>query len=650
MVPLFRGLSLAALTCCVASGLAVTVPLKYVTAREFARPAQNVVRIASVKVADFDMLAKPDSPPLAEIKLGASDQGRNMSRFENSDTIPDEVAGVQCRRAQPGRALDFAVDDSVVFNGNKPDLYILVEYFDQGSTGECLEIAYDSADPSIRGAFKEFGATPFENSGTWKKKQFHVSDAQFSNRQNGGKSDFRILSVNKPSDAASAQTASFIPSGYQRITLSATPDSKLKLPDFKSSQPLFGKVELGDVSRWLALDVRNTSDPFYTVAYFDSNGNGDLTDDTPVSGTCDPVQPNSTYRSSRFSAVNTSATVGQTQLPYRFSLYAYYYGRMENGRLLDITNQLQCMAQGACGYMGEFELDGKKYKVLLGDQNINGRFGDVAVQPNGSFYSGGVPYLTGDQMYLAEGGRDPNSDDGLLLGEKLVLRDKVFNVSVDTAKQELTLEPTTEPLSDLKLSQAPDKMLLVQNAGLVSTPQSEMSGSYSPVKETTAGAVMLFAPGTQVKLPVGTYRLQTYSLSRSDEQGDNWTLAANGSTTPVLVKAGGAADLVYGEPYKPEVSGRITSGASSSGIQPQAPAWYEFWKPDNPSQSIGKKPVSLSFSLRGQGGDTVSDIAHTSGSATKIELSSDKRRPKQPTYKVLKTDGELVAQGKFEYG
>src|SRR5207247_2776112 len=84
----------------------------------------------------------------------------------------------------------FGVNDSFAFQGSKPDLYVVVDYFDTG-TGS-LVLQYDSNTGNTLPAFyKDGGSVALTGSNTWKEKVFHVTDAYFGNRQNAG-ADFRI--------------------------------------------------------------------------------------------------------------------------------------------------------------------------------------------------------------------------------------------------------------------------------------------------------------------------------------------------------------------------------------------------------------------------------------------------------------------------
>lgn len=70
-----------------------------------------------------------------------------------------------------------------------------VDYFDSIATGFILE--YDSKDKNatLNGAYKSLNRLSTSGSKSWKRASFTITDARFSNRQNGG-SDFRLAILN----------------------------------------------------------------------------------------------------------------------------------------------------------------------------------------------------------------------------------------------------------------------------------------------------------------------------------------------------------------------------------------------------------------------------------------------------------------------
>lgn len=63
--------------------------------------------------------------------------------------------------------------------------------------------------------------------------------------------------------------------------------------------------------------------------------------------------------------------------------------------------------------------------------------------------------------------------------------------------------------------------------------------------------------------------------------------------------------------------------------------------------------VSLGFDIEGKAREFVTDLSHISGEQTQIPLSKEEdlgHRPQEPTYKIVKIDGEVVTQRSFRYG
>jgi hypothetical protein len=111
----------------------------------------------------------------------------------DGDTTPVTIGGRSCRQ-NVNTNVDFyfyfGVSDSFAFQGNKPDLYISVDYYDTG-TGS-IGLQYDSnTGNTVDAIYKDGGSVALTGSNTWKRKVFHVTDAYFGNRQNAG-ADFRI--------------------------------------------------------------------------------------------------------------------------------------------------------------------------------------------------------------------------------------------------------------------------------------------------------------------------------------------------------------------------------------------------------------------------------------------------------------------------
>jgi hypothetical protein len=267
-------------------------------------------------------------------------------------------------------------------------------------------------------------------------------------------------------------------------------------------------------------------------------------------------------------------------------------------------------------YRASFAVGGIKYTVWIGDMTGNGRFTDAidtsALQNQLSF-PGRSPLRTQADMVYLSGGKKPElATDGLAVGDYLVIGNTLFAVKIDLPEKKLILTEIKTGLGFLKL---PGK--------------TEHLSLWSP---DTGKSIMAYRPrGDALPLPIGNYRLLSYQMIRTDAQGDLWRLGASGTKdSPVVtVTSGGPATLVYGEPFEPAVD--LPAGPTS----------------------LKTMNAPLRFWVEGRGKEIVSDITHLEGTGTKIPLSKVRNRgnrPKEPDYTIVKSDGEIVARGSFEYG
>ncbi len=131
------------------------------------------------------------------IDLGNPDvlSGLTHPQVGDGDTIPTSVGGRTARRnLNPAEDFYFyfGASDAWAFQGSKPDVYVTMEYYD-GGTGT-LTLQYDAVGADFAFFYKNGGGVALTGTDTWKTYTWHVTDAYFGNRQNGG-ADFRVGSV-----------------------------------------------------------------------------------------------------------------------------------------------------------------------------------------------------------------------------------------------------------------------------------------------------------------------------------------------------------------------------------------------------------------------------------------------------------------------
>ncbi|MHC4799899.1 MAG: PKD domain-containing protein, partial [Planctomycetota bacterium] len=140
-----------------------------------------------VEVADF-----------VWIDLGTTDDEHGLYRSTDQgdgDTITANIGGRDCRTNEDPASdfyMYYNVDDNWAYQGNLTDVYVTIEYYDTG-TG-IMKLQYDSTDPAPfpDDMYKNTGDLILTGTDTWKSHTFHIYDAYFGNRQNGG-ADFRIF-------------------------------------------------------------------------------------------------------------------------------------------------------------------------------------------------------------------------------------------------------------------------------------------------------------------------------------------------------------------------------------------------------------------------------------------------------------------------
>jgi hypothetical protein len=342
----------------------------------------------------------------------------------------------------------------------------------------------------------------------------------------------------------------------------------------------------------------------YTRLYFDSNHNGDLTDDQVVEA--EPTSSSYGY----FPRVDVTLDVDGTEMEYAF------YMRVYSGS----SSYVRAYLYGAVYRHGEITLDGEKHRVVLTDFNSNGRFDDVTSVMT---VSDGLVYPRfGDILFV-----DPDPTQGAYYGDvttndyqypvaKLVhIGGRYYDMEVSPAGDKLTLNPSSVSVGHIANP----------NQGF----RAVLSGDHGIVK--VCGGQTGQAP-----LPVGNWKLLWYTIdhtampdaaeetsllralsaavsARTTSSRPRWTMVsarAKDSYAEVNVQQGQTVDLSLGPPYKPVVTVSRTSGQTAS----------------------------LSLSLVGTGGEVCSNLM--------IRGS----RPAEPQFTIFGRDGKEVAQGKFRYG
>ncbi len=396
--------------------------------------------------------------------------------------------------------------------------------------------------------------------------------------------------------------------------LPAPPAGDWKMPEFVSAQPIYALAAFGESEHLFVLDREDADDIFYNRLYCDANGNRDLTDDAPI-GEADGLPLPGLMESVPFDVMQS---IDGEQRAY--SLYVVAYSE----EMVDVLaegeeytdeidfNEFAFKLRGNCCYSGAFEAGGRTYQVMLGDDDVNGFFGEPVAYVEAAEANPRRPLETsGDLLFLTDEPAVRELDSGRL-GNLLSLAGELYRLRVSRLGDELTLERLAGALATVRLPFAPERLFLASEDG--------------------KNHVTILEPGREAQLPADRYHVAGYRLLREDDQGDLWSVSA--VATPrsrfVTFRAGETSDLQCGEPFSPEASIHTTEYASfARGM---------------------RASVQVEFSILGIGDEAVGDIRHVSGNATEILLDASGSFPQEARFRVMEKTGKMIASGIFEYG
>jgi len=288
--------------------------------------------------------------------------------------------------------------------------------------------------------------------------------------------------------------------GYSFCELSFAKPEGVKLPEFKAQEPLFLEWKTPMTATgvvWLAFDKSNPSGQ-YDRLYIDGNANGDLSDDPA----CEPYQQDGTR--SLFGPVKIVFSTPDGAVSYHLSADMRIYA----------ARQAYCLLTSAGWYEGDITLDGVRKHCTLIDYNINGAFNDKSADA-----------AQCDRIRIGEApGRGAS-----YVGNLLEVGDKLYRpkIAKDGAFIVLT-EATDVSFGTVRVAES-----------ITSLGAGGLNGLFQ--RKPDKGLV---------KLPVGDYRIEHWTITREDNAGGRWELRADSSaeTTAFTVASGQEKELPFGEP------------------------------------------------------------------------------------------------------
>jgi len=391
--------------------------------------------------------------------------------------------------------------------------------------------------------------------------------------------------------------------------LAEPPAGDWKLPELVGPDPVFAVAQLAGSPRLFVFDRGEADAPFYDRLRCDTDGDGDLSDEEPI------VETDGLGVPGYFTPDPVDLFLDIDGKPHPFSLkLALLHEELSFGEEVEeiLVEDLLLTGLGNCGLRGSFELDGVTYRLLIAEEDINGRLDDVyALSPGVEQKDYRAYEVVGDFLFLTDEEKLDEYDVSVL-GTQLALGGRVYDLSVDEGRGVLTLTPGAAATATVELPPGIERFCL-------ST-------------EDSTGYLVYYRPGEAPHVPPGKYRLSGYQVYREDPQGDLWYLSAVATPrSPVLsLSAGESVEFPMGEPYVPEAI-----------VPPESLEKYEKGNQDR---------LEVEFSISGAGHEIVNELRHVSGSSTAIELDEKREHPIEPRCRVMNTKGKIAWQGCFEYG
>lgn len=325
-----------------------------------------------------------------------------------------------------------------------------------------------------------------------------------------------------------------------RMQLSYEHPADVKLPQFKSKNPLFAKWTTPMVKSgflWVALDRTHEQGP-YDLLYIDSNGNGALDDETVESAY------RMDQRGAYFGPVKVIFEIEDGPVTYHLNFNSYQYGTGDN--------RLYVSSGG--WYEGDITVGAEKKHCVLFDYNANGTFNDKSANAGDC-----------DRIRISNQG----GQETLITGNYIVIDETLYRPQI------------ARDGACVKLSKAEDVKF-----GSVQLPQS-----ITQLSANGENGLFILKPekGTAT-LPVGKYNVYDWAIERQDDNGTNWRLKGSGlgESNVFDVAEDKPAVLTVGEPiittldsseregtysFQHSMRGRLGERIelTRNGAQPQAP-------------------------------------------------------------------------------
>lgn len=309
--------------------------------------------------------------------------------------------------------------------------------------------------------------------------------------------------------------------------------------------------------------------------YLDCDGDGDLSDEKPIE-----------LRRSSGEKVSPAAGIAR----YEASV-AGAGGKGETRLSLSPSGEDGMTVALRAALFGEVKLDGKLYKIVLADADLDGRYDSTVSMKEDAASTFGVPYdaFALDRDGDGKFGSGVESMEIVPLTKKICVDGSCYSIEVDVDGRTVEMLKLDTPTGTLKVGPAGSTLMTWSDCG-----------------------VMYLDAGDGQRIPVGRYWVIMNRITKIDDGGRRWTLSGTSGSEPreFEVKAGETLTFEMGPPLKIKTDVVVQDGEAYMNV-----------------------------SLLGRGGESYSPGA-VSGEAS----------PAAPSFKILDAAGKQLAAGKFEYG
>lgn len=398
-------------------------------------------------------------------------------------------------------------------------------------------------------------------------------------------------------------------SGRKTLNISLDPGGGYKLPELKAAVPLYAWLDLADGRRLLVFD-RADKKGEYSRLIADCNGNGSLTDDTPLSGT------RSGYGDvyyMRFGEVPFEVGQGERKLKAAFSVSL----RVIDDKVEPTSATLEYFnadVYSRVGYRGSLKLGGRDYELTLADSNLDGLPGSPFKRLDYNKYM--------DRELIDPDGDSLNITDKakkefylVPLCRRILIDGKMYGLAFDPKQSTMTFTP----------QDAADFVPLGIGRGI---------DHAALINETGSDSIAMIEPRETETVPADRWRPVMYS-SEFIDKGLQWNLQARSTkSTPFVDARKKGARLALAESFTPRIV-----------LEDEPEAVCDQIRKNN--------RVSLGYALGGNNGEIVLRCVYMPmrrGLFDALTGSSGVKQPPAPTFEISTADGKKVTSGSFQYG